>query len=325
MQYMPKPPFANLRLGKKRAQEAKETEHFAQQAQKALSAVIKSGEFKRCPECHHCQSLGSLVGTRYTRDSSAASSIPPLPSPIETEVYGDIDPANSLKLNPVAGLSTSNDMEFYFDSIPLNNIGISPTFNACDASTAFTSTNDWPKDLLSGAISPKRSNQVATPFAKTSLPPNPVSRNEDVGAEQLQQIAETNSNRSLSTAVHKESIGSASELSQTKTTVQKHDGLNQMDVALHLAASQGNGAIISILLRSGAGVNSRDGEGQTPLQVCAEHGHIESMEVLLASGADPNKTNSEGFSIMLAAVKAGKEKVVEVLVRNMKSSIATHS
>lgn len=58
--------------------------------------------------------------------------------------------------------------------------------------------------------------------------------------------------------------------------------------ALHLAAKQGHGALIDLLLASGALVNELDGRGHTPLQYAAHKGHIAAIRKLVEQGADIN-------------------------------------
>ena len=47
--------------------------------------------------------------------------------------------------------------------------------------------------------------------------------------------------------------------------------------ALHLAAQQGNGEIIKLLLEHGADINAIAADGQTPMEVAIKHGHDAAM------------------------------------------------
>lgn len=84
------------------------------------------------------------------------------------------------------------------------------------------------------------------------------------------------------------------------------------------AAKEGQTSMLSILLRTGFYVDSRDERGRTALQQCAIHRHIEAAKVLLAAGADVKAVDAEGISVILAAVKARCEEMVKLLLNYSK-------
>jgi ankyrin repeat protein len=57
---------------------------------------------------------------------------------------------------------------------------------------------------------------------------------------------------------------------------------------LHLAAALGHDDVINVLLRHGALVDARDGEGWTALHMAADRGHVAAVRRLHAAGADVN-------------------------------------
>ncbi|KAF2830163.1 hypothetical protein CC86DRAFT_181321 [Ophiobolus disseminans] len=89
--------------------------------------------------------------------------------------------------------------------------------------------------------------------------------------------------------------------------------ISQKQAALHLAASKGQSVIVTILIRNGSEIDSRDSMGRTPLFLAADNGHEETVEALLAAGADPSVEDCDGTGVLLAAVRNGKERIVEIL------------
>ncbi len=75
--------------------------------------------------------------------------------------------------------------------------------------------------------------------------------------------------------------------------------------ALHEAVEQGDLARVRELLESGAAVDARDADGQTPLMVASRDGHVEIARLLMESGADVTATSSLGFALRVAARASG--------------------
>ncbi len=74
--------------------------------------------------------------------------------------------------------------------------------------------------------------------------------------------------------------------------------VNQQDThgitALHWAAAQGHGAMVTLLLDHGADINARDVDGNTPLHLAARNGNLSVVQLLLARGANPALANANG-------------------------------
>ncbi len=57
---------------------------------------------------------------------------------------------------------------------------------------------------------------------------------------------------------------------------------------LHLLSLNGEAKLASLFLENGAGVNERDGRGQTPLHCAAMSGNLAFLECLIKYSAGPN-------------------------------------
>src|SRR6476661_475934 len=80
---------------------------------------------------------------------------------------------------------------------------------------------------------------------------------------------------------------------------------------LVLAAKFGNTPRVASLLKEGAAVNSRDRNGDTPLNMAAAKGNAELAALLLQAGADANLANITGVTPLMAASFAGKADIVQ--------------
>jgi len=83
---------------------------------------------------------------------------------------------------------------------------------------------------------------------------------------------------------------------------------------LHLAAEQGQTALVELLLGKGADVNARQIQGWTPLGLAAQNGHLETVKILLDKGADVNSKSKSGLTPLHTAVSKGHRNVVELLL-----------
>ena len=56
------------------------------------------------------------------------------------------------------------------------------------------------------------------------------------------------------------------------------------------------------MLREGADVTARDGNGNSPLHLAALHGHLDRVRALLDRGADANATNIASATPLLYGI-----------------------
>lgn len=81
----------------------------------------------------------------------------------------------------------------------------------------------------------------------------------------------------------------------------------------HAAVSYGHADLIEFLLSSGADLNLRDIDGDTPLLVCEEP---EIFELLIQHGANAEDVNSEGEGILEKALQDENENLIAFLIVN---------
>lgn len=84
--------------------------------------------------------------------------------------------------------------------------------------------------------------------------------------------------------------------------------------ALHLAARNGEGEILKILLVAGAQIEAEDTIRNKPLHRAAESGHLETVKVLLAGGAEMEAVDDWGRTPLLKAVQDGDSQVLKELL-----------
>jgi hypothetical protein len=180
------------------------------------------------------------------------------------------------------------------------------------------SADDSAQDMPAVSSTQPYTTTTAT-LANEFVPPVPLNQYPDVspGLFQEQTGSHTSNGTRKATNHDNETRNCTTLVSVSGKSIGNRSHFTQIDLAMHLAASQGQTAIIAILLGNGAYIDSLDDNGQTPLLKCTENGHIEATELLLASGADPKILDSQGTSAILMAVKAGHEKIVDILARRL--------
>jgi ankyrin repeat protein len=88
------------------------------------------------------------------------------------------------------------------------------------------------------------------------------------------------------------------------------------DRLLNAAASGGHVAVMEVLLAHGAGVNRRDGPGDTALQEAVDYRQAEAVGFLIERGADVNVRDAEGRTPLLKAEGGyGSPEIAELLRR----------
>jgi ankyrin repeat protein len=83
---------------------------------------------------------------------------------------------------------------------------------------------------------------------------------------------------------------------------------------IHLAAQSGDRAGIESALRTGMGIDLRDGHGMTPLLYAAATPNAPIVAYLLEKGADPNRAADDGRTPLLIAARKSTPQVVELLI-----------
>jgi ankyrin repeat protein len=81
-----------------------------------------------------------------------------------------------------------------------------------------------------------------------------------------------------------------------------------------MAARAGQVQRVTELLADGAKVNSRDRNGDSPLNMAAAKGNAELVDVLLQAGADVNLANLAGVTPLMGASFNGKAEIVRKLL-----------
>ena len=82
---------------------------------------------------------------------------------------------------------------------------------------------------------------------------------------------------------------------------------------LSTAAKCSHIALVELLLKEGAGTESKDAIGQTPLSLAARKGREALVELLLDNGAEIDSKDHEGVTPREAAAQIGREKIVKLL------------
>ncbi len=87
---------------------------------------------------------------------------------------------------------------------------------------------------------------------------------------------------------------------------------------LHLAAFFGSPELINALLDQGAEVDARSGNAMTntPLHAAVAGGKAENVEALAKRGADLNAQQNGGWTALHGAAQSGNREMVEVLIAN---------
>ena len=96
--------------------------------------------------------------------------------------------------------------------------------------------------------------------------------------------------------------------------------------ALWKAAIFGDLPTVRVLLEHGAGVDTQDIHGFTPLLVASQEGHTEVVKELLQANARTHLPNNQGSTpIHMAAVRNRTEVVVELLKHGVSPNQVSHT
>lgn len=282
--------FLTVHLGKKMAQQMKQTEHFVQQAHSVLAELTQSRLMSSsCVHCSHCQSL-NLSTTNAQTARSPFPSVSPLPRTAGWE-------------DDIGAIATP-----LLDK-PISDQG--PSF--VPRQDYFGADQQW--DLMSTNVdnvaftTPGMDDNTLDPF-ESMFTHTAISSKYAVTPD----IVEDPIHCFDTEPARKYPTPETSELSDSGSLVCKKRNIHHTTVALQLAAREGNSAIISVVLRAGAEIDAIDTKGCTALYHAAENGHAEAIKTLLAAGADAAVADLEGTSVIIAAIRSGSERAVELIL-----------
>jgi hypothetical protein len=282
-------------LGDKITDQSKRLENFAQQARRLLTEAVELVISEpRCPECSHCRGLqiddeaaggqaSSLIPGRGHQENKTTSSA-------NFAIDASQEPTTHADFSGAGSRNFSHD-----ESRKLSSSSFSPVQNGTstvnEVNMAFT---------LSNTTVPLKISEGPAGFAGL---PTPLSDQNFI--DYLDLTGTDFISHDISAVTPSATGRPAPPMSPCQHTA-----------AMQLAAKEGQTGILSIILRNGLYVDSRDEKGRTPLFQCAIHGQIEAGKVLLAAGADAKAVDAEGTSVMLAAVQARCEEMVELLLNH---------
>lgn len=87
------------------------------------------------------------------------------------------------------------------------------------------------------------------------------------------------------------------------------------ETGLMHAAEEGHKNIVSILIKKGVYINTRDKDGYTALIWAADAGNSDMMELLIKKGADINMLY-DNRTLLIAAAIDGQKEMAELIIRN---------
>ena len=87
------------------------------------------------------------------------------------------------------------------------------------------------------------------------------------------------------------------------------------DQRLILAADKNDTATVLRLLKAGAGLDVRDGQGRTALLAATSHNHVESARLLIEAGADVNAQDTKRDSPLLLSGASGYLQILTLALR----------
>jgi 26S proteasome non-ATPase regulatory subunit 10 len=88
---------------------------------------------------------------------------------------------------------------------------------------------------------------------------------------------------------------------------------------MHRAASQGQDAIITLLIEWGGDPDSSDNDNNTPLHLACQSGHAESVALLLQNGVSADKTNSAGQTPLESAPPSQQAILKKIFAKELKT------
>lgn len=93
-----------------------------------------------------------------------------------------------------------------------------------------------------------------------------------------------------------------------------HRTSTSLKTDLMQAARSGDTALVAGLLKRGAPVNARNGNGGTALMYAAVGGHLDAVDLLIRRGADVNAQSANGWGALMIACAKGYRPIIERLL-----------
>ena len=89
----------------------------------------------------------------------------------------------------------------------------------------------------------------------------------------------------------------------------------ELDTKLILAANKGLTTIVKYLIKAGADINAKDGNGYNVLHRASINKHEQIVKILLDAGADVNIKTTDGWTPLHLASSRGYEQIVKMLIK----------
>ena len=122
------------------------------------------------------------------------------------------------------------------------------------------------------------------------------------------------------TALHRAAVNGfalcAKEILRVEPTVVDVTDTTAGNAALHYACAYGHNAVVDVLLRLHARVDTPNAKGNTPLHLAAMEGRTMCAQLLLDAGANADMKNRQFAAPLRLADRFGKVDVAEVLRRH---------
>lgn len=104
-----------------------------------------------------------------------------------------------------------------------------------------------------------------------------------------------------------------------RVLVEQEEDVGQLSFALGPAAQKGLHALVELLIKKGAHLNTKNDSGRTALHQAANNGHDSVVALLLRHDARLNEKDDEQLTALYRAAASGHDKVVRLLLEHERS------